>query len=219
MNSEILIYQNPEGNIKVDVRLEEETVWLTQAQLCELFNKSKATISEHIKNVFEEGELVEKSNVQNLHIAFSDKPVKLYNLDIVISVGYRVKSLEGTRFHQWATKTLREHITKGDTINSSRIEKNYQNFLDAVEKICALLPGDQKAIDADSILELIKLFADTWFSLDAYDRDQLTVTGTTKRKVKPTAEKLAATLTKLKNALIAKNEATDIFGVERSKIA
>ena len=109
-NSEILIYQNSEGNIKIDVRLEEESVWLTQAQLCELFQKSKATISEHIKNVFEEGELDEKVVVRKFrtttqHGALEgktqSKEVKYYNFDVIISVGYRVKSIQGTRFRQW----------------------------------------------------------------------------------------------------------------------
>ncbi|MPM95414.1 hypothetical protein SDC9_142568 [bioreactor metagenome] len=111
MNSEILIYQNSEGNIKIDVRLEEETVWLTQAQLYELFQKSKATISEHIKNVFEEGELNEKVVVRNFrtttqHGAIAGKTqvveVNGYNLDVIISVGYRVKSPQGTQFRIWA---------------------------------------------------------------------------------------------------------------------
>lgn len=95
---EILIYQNDQGNIKIDVRLEEETVWLTQAQLCELFQKSKATISEHIKNVFDEGELNENSVVRNFRTTATDGKsydVNYYNLDVIISVGYRVKSQQG----------------------------------------------------------------------------------------------------------------------------
>jgi len=113
MAAEILIYQNQDGNIKVDVRLEEETVWITQAQMCELFQKSKSTISEHIKNVFEEGELIEKVVCRNFrtttqHGAIAGKTqevdVKLYNLDVIISVGYRVKSYQGTISHQMALK-------------------------------------------------------------------------------------------------------------------
>jgi len=103
---EILIYQNDEGNIKIDVRLEEETVWLTQAQLCDLFQKSKATISEHIKNVFDEGELNENSVVRNFRTTATDGKtydVNYYNLDVIISVGYRVKSQQGTQFRIWAT--------------------------------------------------------------------------------------------------------------------
>jgi len=119
MSSDILIYQNQEGNIKVDVRLEEETVWLTQAQLCELFQKSKATISEHIKNIFEEGELIEKVVVRKFrtttqHGAIVGKTqeveVNIYNLDVIISVGYRVKSQQGTQFRIWATELFYELV-------------------------------------------------------------------------------------------------------------
>ncbi len=104
MNSEILIYQNPSGDIKIDVRLEEETVWLTQAQLCELFQKSKATISEHIKNIFEEGELEASTTVRKFRTVQTEgsreveREIEYYNLDVIISVGYRVKSPQGTQF-------------------------------------------------------------------------------------------------------------------------
>ncbi len=110
---EILIYQNSEGNIKIEVRLEEETVWLSQAQLCDLFQKSKATISEHIKNIFEEGELNENAVVRNFRTTASDGKtydVNHYNLDVIISVGYRVKSQQGTQFRIWATQRLKEYI-------------------------------------------------------------------------------------------------------------
>lgn len=136
MKGELLIYQNAEGNIKIDVRLQEETVWLTQAQIQSLFQKSKATISEHIKNVFEEGELNETSVVRNFRTTASDGKeynTKHYNLDVVISVGYRVKSLQGTQFRIWATKRLKEYIVKGFALNDDRFESgssmNYFNEL------------------------------------------------------------------------------------------
>ena len=142
MASEIIIYQNTDGNIKVDVRMEEETVWLSQAQMCELFQKSKATISEHIKNVFEEGELEEKVVVRNFrtttqHGAIKGKTqevdVKIYSLDVIISVGYRVKSPQGTQFRIWATQRLREFIVKGFALNDDRFKSgssmNYFNEL------------------------------------------------------------------------------------------
>lgn len=135
-NSEMLIYQNPDGKIKIDVRLEEETVWLTQAQLCELFQKSKATISEHIKNVFEEGELEESSVVRNFRTTAIDGKnydTKYYNLDVIISVGYRVKSPQGTQFRIWATQRLKEYIIKGFALNDDRFKSgtsmNYFNEL------------------------------------------------------------------------------------------
>jgi hypothetical protein len=135
-NSEMLIYQNPDGKIKIDVRLEEETVWLKQAQLCELFQKSKATISEHIKNVFEEGELEESSVVRNFRTTAIDGKnydTKYYNLDVIISVGYRVKSPQGTQFRIWATQRLKEYIVKGFALNDDRFKSgtsmNYFNEL------------------------------------------------------------------------------------------
>lgn len=104
--SNLLLYQSEDGKIRIETRLEGETVWLTQAQMAELFQKDRSVITKHIANIFEEGELDADSNVQNLHIANSDKPVKYYNLDVIISVGYRVKSQQGTRFRQWATARL-----------------------------------------------------------------------------------------------------------------
>jgi hypothetical protein len=135
---EILIYQNSEGSIKLDVRLEEETVWLTQAQLCDLFQKSKATISEHIKNVFEEGELNENSVVRNFRTTASDGKsydVNYYNLDVIISVGYRVKSQQGTQFRIWATQRLKEYIVKGFTLNDERFKSgNSMNYFSELQE-------------------------------------------------------------------------------------
>jgi hypothetical protein len=119
----IIIYQTEDGNTKIETRLENETVWLTQAQMAELFGKDRTVITKHINNIFEEGELDQKSNVQNLHIANSDKPVKFYNLDVIISVGYRVKSHQGTKFRQWATARLREYIVKGFTMNDDMLKQ------------------------------------------------------------------------------------------------
>ena len=139
---EIIIYQNSEGNIKIDVRLEEETVWLTQSQLCDLFQKSKSTISEHIKNIFEEGELDEKVVVRKFRITTQhgaiqgktqQNEVNAYNLDVIISVGYRVKSTQGTQFRIWATQRLKEYIIKGFALNDERFKTgssmNYFNEL------------------------------------------------------------------------------------------
>jgi len=144
---EILIYQNQEGNIKIDVRLEEETVWLTQSQICELFQKSKATISEHIKNVFEEGELNSSSTVRKFRTVQIEgtrnveRELEYYNLDVVISVGYRVKSQQGTQFRIWATQRLKEYIVKGFALNDERFKSgnsmNYFNELQSrIREIC-----------------------------------------------------------------------------------
>lgn len=137
-SSEIIIYQNPDGNIKIDVRLEDETVWLTQAQLCELFNKSKATISEHIKNVFEEGELDESSVVRKFRTTATDGKsydTNFYNLDVIISVGYRVKSPQGTQFRIWATQRLKEYIIKGFALNDDRfMSGNSMNYFNELQE-------------------------------------------------------------------------------------
>jgi hypothetical protein len=141
-NSDIIIYQNPDGNIKIDVRLEEETVWLTQNQMATLFGKAKSSINEPIKNVFAEGELDEKVVIRKFRIttqhgAIAGKTqeveVNVYNLDVIISVGYRVKSAQGTQFRIWATQRLKEYIIKGFTLNDDRFKSgtsmNYFNEL------------------------------------------------------------------------------------------
>jgi hypothetical protein len=140
MGSEIIIYQNQEGNIKVDVRLEEETVWLTQTQLCELFQKSKATISEHIKNIFEEGELESSSTVRKFRTVQMEgtrsveRELEYYNLDVIISVGYRVKSQQGTQFRIWATQRLKEYIVKGFALNDERFKSgNSMNYFNELQ--------------------------------------------------------------------------------------
>jgi len=130
-NSEILIYQNSEGSIKIDVRLEDETVWLTQGQMAELFGKDKRTVSEHIGNIFKEGELIENVDVRKFRIttqhgAIAGKTQEVevngYNLDVIISVGYRVKSPQGTQFRIWATQRLKEYIIKGFALNDERFK-------------------------------------------------------------------------------------------------
>lgn len=134
MNSEILIYQNQEGNIKIDVQLNNETVWLTQEQMANLFGKAKSTINEHIQNIYEEGELNKEETLQKFgNSEFQQKAPYYYNLDIIISVGYRVKSIQGTQFRIWATQRLKEYIIKGFTLNDDRFKAgtsmNYFNEL------------------------------------------------------------------------------------------
>ena len=114
--SEIILYQ-PDNEVRLEVRLEDETVWLTQTQISELFQRDRTVITKHIANIFKEKELEEKTNVHFLHFAKSDKPVKIYSLDIIISVGYRVKSQRGTQFRIWANKVLKEYLLKGYAVN------------------------------------------------------------------------------------------------------
>ena len=124
-DSQLIIYQTDDGSIKIDVRLEDETVWLTQAHMAELFNKNKRTISEHIQNIFDEGELIQDSVVRKFRTTAKDGKnydLKYYNLDVVTSVGYRVKSMQGTQFRIWATQRLKEYIVKGYTLNDERFK-------------------------------------------------------------------------------------------------
>ena len=126
--NEIIVYQPEGGVFHIEVRVENETVWLTQAQMAELFSKSISVISRHIANVFAEHELEEKSNLHFLQIANSDKPVKVFSLDVIISVGYRVKSYQGTQFRRWANKVLKEHLLRGYSINQRLI--SHENKLE-----------------------------------------------------------------------------------------
>ena len=134
-NSEILLYQTEDGQTKIEVRMEDETVWLTQEQLSDLFQRDRSVITKHINNIFREGELVEKSNVKILHISGSDRPVKFYNLDVIISVGYRGKSLRGTQFRIWATQRLREYLVKGFTMNDDLMKKGAGYFEELPDRI------------------------------------------------------------------------------------
>ncbi|MBX9695344.1 MAG: virulence RhuM family protein, partial [Cyanobacteria bacterium] len=217
--NQTVIYQTKAGSLEIKADAEYETIWLTQDQIALLCDVQKAAISKHLKNIFTSAELNENSVVSILETTAKDNKkyqVKHFNLDAVLSVGYRVNSQKATHFRQWATKILKEHIQKGYTINRSRIGKNYHEFLKAVEDVKNLLPVGT-SVDHDSVFELIRLFADTWLSLDAYDKDELVMQGATKKKVALTGKKLSAALVTLKHELIAKGEATEIFGLERKK--
>ena len=122
MDSEILIYQTEDGQTKIETKFENETVWLTQEQIVLLFQRDQSVISRHINNIFSEGELDKESNMQKMHIAFSDKPVAFYNLDVIISVGYRVKSHRGVQFRKWATALIKEYLIKGFAMNDDRLK-------------------------------------------------------------------------------------------------
>lgn len=124
MENQVELYQSQDG-INLTIQFANETVWLSQEQLAVLFERDQSVISKHIKNVFIEGELDRESNMQKMHIANSDKPVALYNLEVVISLGYRVKSIRGTQFRQWATKRLTDYLVEGVAINEKRLaQKN-----------------------------------------------------------------------------------------------
>lgn len=210
----MVIYQAKNGAIEFRGDLSRETLWATQAQIAEVFGVERSVVTKHIRNILKDGEIDEKSNVQKLHIAHSDKPVATYSLDIILSIGYRTNSKIAIEFRKWATKTLREHITKGYTVNRRQIAKNYDAFMKSVSDIQALLP-EQVLLDPKTILELIKEFSSTWISLDAYDKETLTTVGSTKKAVKLTGMELTEAILSLRSELLKRGEATEIFAHER----
>lgn len=225
--TEFLLYTSPDGEIKVEAFLRNETIWLTQKRMAELFCVGISAVSKHLQNIFESGELDEKAVVSILEIptphgAIKDKTqqhkTKFYNLDTVLSVGYRVNSRQATQFRIWATKVLKQYLLDGYTINKKRIGQNYEKFMQAVADVKALLPTGNK-VKTEDVLDLISAFAGTWFSLEAYDKDAFPKIDASKKKVSLTAEDLLRTLSELKKDLIAKKQATEIFGQERSKKA
>ena len=173
---EIAVYQTAEGGMRVEARLERDTVWLSQAQMAALFGRERSVISKHIRNVFREEELAEKSNVQNLHVAGSDKPVGYFSLDVIISVGYRVKSLQGTRFRIWATRVLRDHLVKGYTVNQNRLrELNQAVRLIADTAARRDLSGDE----AQALLGVVGQYRHALELLDDYDHQRISKPATT----------------------------------------
>lgn len=212
--SDIVIYQN--GDQPVEVRLQSDTVWLRQEQMAELFGRNRTVISRHIRNVFAEGELTQKSNVQNLHIANSDKPVGFYSLDVIISVGYRVKSAEGVRFRQWATNLLREHLTVGYTLNRQRFEANARELETALTLVRRLAADPSLTADTGrGLADIVSRYAQTFLLLQRYDEGLLTDPTTQPGGKLPTAAEARSALAVLKSNLIARGEATDLFGRER----
>lgn len=216
----MVVYQTKSGAIEFRSDLKNETIWATQAQIAQVFGVNPQAITRHLKNIYQEEELDKKATCSKLEQVQVEgkrqvrREVEVYNLDAVISVGYRISSKTGTKFRQWATKTLRSYIVDGYAINRTRIAKNYDSFLSAVEEVKALLPGEVN-IDNDSILELIKTFSQTWLSLDAYDKDVLVKNGSTKKAVKLTAEKLVKALEIFKIELIKSGDVANLFGKER----
>ncbi|PIX91642.1 MAG: death-on-curing protein, partial [Candidatus Moranbacteria bacterium CG_4_10_14_3_um_filter_41_65] len=189
-------------------------------QIAEMFDVTPQNVTLHLGNIFKDKELEIKATCkESLQVQIEGKRkiernVKLYNLDAIIAVGYRINSTVGTKFRQWATKTLRTHIVDGYTINRSRIGKNYDAFMKSVGDIQALLP-EHVMLDPKSVLELIKEFASTWVSLDAYDKESLTAIGSTKKAVKLGGEELVEAISHLRSELMKNKEATEIFARER----
>ncbi|MEK7672858.1 MAG: virulence protein RhuM/Fic/DOC family protein [Patescibacteria group bacterium] len=220
MKNEIIIYQTKTGAIELKKDLTYKTFWATQSQIAQIFNTTPQNITLHLKNIFNENELSQNSTckdslqVQTEGGRSIQRKQKFYNLDAVISVGYRVNSINATKFRQWATKTLHSHIVDGYTINKKRLTKNYSAFLNAVDQVRSLLPTGS-AMEATDALELVKMFANTWFSLDAYDRENFPKKGATKKEFEITAKELMEALGDLKTNLTQNKQASDLFGIIR----
>lgn len=182
LNNKIIIYQTADGQTSIDVKLDNDTVWLSQAQMSELFQKDQSVIARHISNVFKEGELEEKSNMQILHNTFSKyKPTKIYSLDVIISVGYRVKSQRGTQFRIWANKVLKEYLVKGYAVNKALTEQRYTELKQLVS-VLGRTVKTQEALTSNDALSLIEVVSDYTYALDTldkYDYQQLAVEQTT----------------------------------------
>ena len=162
-NNEIVLFTSSDGEVSLPVSLEEETVWLSQTQMAQLFDKERSVITKHINNVFEEKELVRDSNVQNLHITGKPRPVAFYSLDVIISVGYRVKSQRGVEFRRWATDVLRRYILEGHVENERRLRQ-----LGTVANIIERIPGD---VGSRELLDIVESYTDVFRLLDEYDRE------------------------------------------------
>lgn len=217
----MVIYQAKSGAIELRGDFTRETLWATQAQIADVFNIERSVVTKHIRNILKDGELNEKSVCAKFAHTASDGKVyqtQFYNLDVALSVGYRANSARAIEFRQWATKTLRTHIVDGYTINRVRIGQNYDAFMKAVADVRALLPAGMQS-DTGSVLELVRMFADTWMSLDAYDKEALDLKKPTKKKVALTGAKLTESVAVLKSELIKKGEATDLFATERNRNA
>jgi prophage maintenance system killer protein len=181
--NEIIIYKAKDGRTSLEVNLAKDTVWLNQAQIMALFQRDQSVVSRHIRNLFSEGELDQESNMQKMHIAGSDKPVVLYSLDVIISVGYRVKSKQGTQFRIWATQVLKDHLLRGYTVNEKRLlEQNtrLKELQKTVELMGRLIDGrDLQQDQATGLLKVIADYAHALTLLDQYDHQRLTLSGTT----------------------------------------
>jgi len=212
VNQQFVLYASEDGEVKLNVILRDETVWLSQKMMSELFSVDRTVITKHLQNVFEVKELDEDSvSAKIAHTASDGKEylTQFYNLDALISVGYRVNSVKATSFRKWATRTLRQYITDGYVIDRDRVGRNYQSFLRAVDEIKLLSSG--RASESAELVDLVQAFANTWLSLDAYDRDALPQSGLSKQEVEVTAEELSVALDELKVALIESGEATELF--------
>jgi death-on-curing family protein len=213
--NEVILYQTPDKKIQIEVKFEGETVWLNQEQMISLFKRDQSVISRHINNIFKEGELDKKSNMQKMHIANSDKPVAFYNLDVIISVGYRVKSKQGTRFRQWATQRLKDYLVKGYAINQMRLEQLHQTIQLISEG------GKTQTLqlqEAKGLLEIISNYTSSFILLNQFDSNNL-ATDELNENITYEIQYAEArkAIDELKKQLKKKKEANDLFGNEKDE--
>jgi DNA ligase (NAD+) len=222
-HGEIIIYQAEDGQASLEVRLQEETVWLSQAQMVELFDRDKRTISEHIRNVFNEGELDENAVVRKFRTTAGDGKVyetNYYNLDVAISVGYRVKSQRGTQFRIWATSVLKRHLIQGYTTNERRLaEKGLAEMEETIALLArTLIRHEPLSAEGKAVLEVVGRYARTWSLLLQYDEDRLALPpggqGAGKALV---YDRVKVAITALKSELLERGEAGELFGQERGQ--
>jgi len=215
--SDIVIYED--GNIELPISFEEENFWLRQSEISELFGKDRTVITRHINKVLKDNEVDEKSNVQKMHIANSDKPVKFYSLDIVLAVGYRTNSSKAIKFRQWASKILKEHLIQGYSLNQKRLQqKGMHEFNQAISLLQSTIKQENLACDeAKGLLDVIVSYGRSWSLLEGYDEDSLSIpmSHADNRFILGYAEAKDA-IAKLKKELIQKGEASDLFGREKA---
>jgi death-on-curing family protein len=222
--NKLVVFQAENGAIELRADSATDTIWGNLDEISQLFGRDKSVISRHLKNIFIEGELskevvVAKNATTTQHGAIKGKTqtkdVVFYNLDVIISVGYRVNSKVATKFRQWATQTLKRHITEGYTINQQRIEQNKTQFLKTLEDL-KILTANNNQIEVKDILSLIKGFSNTFFALDSYDRNEFPNKGT-QEDIQTSAIELQKDILQLKVELIRKGEATELFAQEKRK--
>lgn len=215
--ADVIIYDSAEA--RVEVRLDRETVWLTQEQMATLFGRERSVVTKHIRNVFSEGEL-ERGAVcaKFAHTAADGKTyqVEYYNLDVIISVGYRVKSQQGTRFRQWATRVLREHLTQGYSLDRQRFEQNAAELEAALALVKKAAAGEAlTAEQGRGLVDVIARYTQTFLWLQRYDEGLLTAPAGSPGGVLPALDEARAAIARLKADLMARGEASDLFGRER----
>ena len=215
---QVILFQAADGQVSLDVRLEEDTVWLSQAQMAELFGRERSVITRHVRNVFREGELPEQSNVHFLHIAGADRPVGFYNLDVIISVGYRVKSPRGTQFRIWATQVLGQHLIQGYSLHQRRLQERGLGELEQTLGLMTrtLSPRGLVSDEGQAVVEVVQRYSRAWRWLLAYDEDRLPPI-TAEPDGSPEALKLEEAqraIETLRADLARCGEATPLFGLD-----